>query len=92
LNPLAGTPLEVRDVDSPKDPRIGGLAEATPPGKSEQLEELATSLLTVIGNGFVAGHARKHGDDGQSQQSGKGISLAPGTAWIMNAFKELHQR
>jgi hypothetical protein len=92
LNPLTDTRLEVRDVDAPKDPRVGGLAEAASSGESQESEELAAPLLAVIDDSLVAGHAREQGDDSQREQRGKGMALAPGTTWIMNAFKEFHQR
>src|SRR6185312_15124889 len=79
------------DVDPPEDPAVGRLAEAAPPGEPEEPEELPAPLLAVIGERLVAGHACEHGDDGQAEDGGQGVPLAPGPAWIMNALKEFHQ-
>src|SRR5512135_1693463 len=40
----------------------------------------------------LAGHAREHGDDGQGEQGGERVTLAPGGSWIVKALKEFHQR
>jgi hypothetical protein len=90
-NPLSETRLEVRDVDAPEDPRVGSLAEAASPGKSQETEELPAPLLAVIDEGLGAGHAREQGDDSPREQRGKGMALAPGTTRIIDAFKEFHQ-
>jgi hypothetical protein len=92
LNPLSEPRLEVRDVEAPEDPRVGSLAEAAPPGESQETEELPAPLLAVIAEGLVAGHAREQGDDSQRKQRGEGMALAPSTTRILNPFKEFHQR
>ena len=71
--------LKVDDIDPPKDAGVGRLAEAPPPGESEQIEEISATLSSVIDDGLVAGHAREHGDDGQggSAESGCRLPRAP---------------
>jgi hypothetical protein len=90
-DPLTHPRLEVGDVDPAKDPRVGGLAEAAPPGEPQELEEGPIPLLAVLDDGLVTGHARERGDDGQREEGGEGVPLAPGTARIMDTFKEFHQ-
>src|SRR5512135_772086 len=80
------------DVDPAEDPRVGGLAEAPPGGEPEVSEELPAPLLAVLDDRLVAGHAREHGDDGQGEQGGERVTLAPGGSWIVKALKEFHQR
>ncbi len=91
LNPAADAGLEVGDIDPAEDAGIGGLAEAPPPGESQQAQEVSAPLLAVIDDGLVAGHAREHGDDGQGQERREGMSLAPRPSRIVNSLKEFHQ-
>jgi hypothetical protein len=92
LNPTTDACLEVSYIDSSKDPRVCGFAQSSPSGKSEKVQEIPTSFLAVLNDRFVTCHARKHGDDSQRENSGKGVPLALGTARIVNAFKEFQQR
>ena len=92
LTNTADARLEVRDIDPPEDPRVGGLAEAAPPGEPEEPQEVPAPLPAVIDEGLVAGHAREHGDDRQAEQGGQRVPLAPGPARIVNAPEQFHQR
>jgi hypothetical protein len=91
LEPLADTRFEVRDVDPAEDSRVGGLVEAAPPGEPQELKERPAALLNRTGEGFVAGPAGEHGDDGQRQKSGQGMAFAPGATRIAKSCKEFHQ-
>jgi hypothetical protein len=91
-NPMTDACLEVSYIDSSENPRVCGFAQSSPSGKSEEVQEIPTSFLAILDDRFVTCHARKHGDDGQRENSGKGVSLALGAAWIVNAFKEFQQR
>jgi|SRR5271165_3678939 len=92
LNPTTHAGLELCYIDPSENPRIGGFAQTTPSGESEEVQELATPLFTVLDNRLVARHARKHAHDSQSKKCGERMSLTFSTAWILNAFKELQQR
>jgi hypothetical protein len=91
LEPPADTRFEVGDVDPAEDSRVGGLAETAPPGEPQELKERPAALLTVLDEGFVAGLAGEHGDDGQRQKSGQGMAFAPSATRIAKSCKEFHQ-
>ena len=91
-NPTTDACLEVSYSDSSENPRVRGFAQSSTSSKSEEVQEISTSFLAVLDNRFVTCHARKHGNDSQRENSGKRMSLALGTAWIVNAFKEFQQR
>jgi len=40
---------------------------------------------------FVTGHAGKHGDNGQAEQSRERVAFALGPARILKALKKFHQ-
>jgi hypothetical protein len=92
LNPTTNVGLEFRYIDPSEDPRIRGFAQTAPSSESEEVEELPTSLLAVLDDRLVAGHARKHGNNSQRKKGGERVSLPLGAAWIVNAFKEFQQR
>jgi hypothetical protein len=92
LNPTTHAGLELRYIDPSENPRVGGFAQTAPSGESEEIQELATPLFTVLDDRLVAGHARKHAHDSQRKKCGKRMSLPLGAAWILNAFKEFQQR
>jgi hypothetical protein len=39
-----------------------------------------------------AGQGREQAHDGPGEERGEGMPLALGAAWIVNAFKDFHQR
>jgi hypothetical protein len=92
LDPLGDARLKVRDVDPAEDPGVGRLAKAAFPGEAKEIKERSTSFATVLDDAFVTGHAREHGNDSQRKEGGKGMSLTLGTARILNAYKQFHQR
>ena len=94
-NPTTDACLEVDTTSIRRKIRESpcGFAQShSPSGEPEKVEEVPTSLFAVLDDRFVTCHARKHGDDSQRENSRKGVSLALGTAWIVNAFKEFQQR
>jgi hypothetical protein len=92
LNPTANARLELRDVDPSENPRVGGFAQPTPSGESEEIQKLSTSFPAVLHDCFISGHTRKHGHDGQPKQGWKRVPLSLGATRIVNPLKKFHQR
>ena len=92
VNPAANACLELRYIDPSENPRVGGFAQPSPSGETEEVEELTTSLFAVLDDCLVAGHAREHGNDSHRKKGRERVSLTLGAAWILNAFKEFQQR
>ena len=91
LNPTANACLEHCDVDPPENTRVGGFAQPAPASEPQEVQELPTSLFAVLSDRLVAGHTRKHGDNGEREKGRKRVSLTLSATRILNALKEFQQ-
>ena len=90
LDPLPDPRLEVGDVNPAEDARVGRLAEASAGGEPEE-SGTPSPAPCRLDDGFVTGHAGKHGDNGQAEQSRERVAFALGPARILKALKKFHQ-